>query len=412
MSEKGRQIAKRFYEGLYKIPGVNRIVGKIEIAYNQFWIDRHQKEAAKVKRMIDSLSLQLDSLARSEAEIEKLLADDSLPVGKETLSIKLSEIQRKKNELENKRDGLQTKLKARENKVETYASKRDKVAHRLIEYYGEKLRPMEEELRRLEEYKKEAERLIEDAQKRHQQMRQGIEENKKKRDELIRVLVESELALASEDKRRDPDVRRKIEEKVNKTEAVQFLNNVIKYAENKIKEEETRLNDYKEKIERRIREVNDRANPYRDRMNEFARVTHVRPIDVDVPPKSRVSPYERRYESRSQQYEFFSLIQNVFAYLVKSKEFSEIASNDRTSEEISKEYATDFLERMKDLSFKKGDKVEVKAVRDLLKEKIAVYLVAKFYFNEGDSRVLRDRRKKIEKAIDKCLDGLLQKESQ
>ncbi len=42
MSDKGIKIAGRVYKGLYDIPIINRVVGKLEIAYNQFWIDRHQ----------------------------------------------------------------------------------------------------------------------------------------------------------------------------------------------------------------------------------------------------------------------------------------------------------------------------------------------------------------------------------
>jgi len=72
MSEEGIKIASQVYEGLYNTPHVNRIVGKLEIAYNQFWIDKYQQKAAKFKGKIDSLDLRIGAIDESKKKLNRL----------------------------------------------------------------------------------------------------------------------------------------------------------------------------------------------------------------------------------------------------------------------------------------------------------------------------------------------------
>ena len=109
MSEVGVKIASPVYEGLYNTPGVNRIVGKLEIAYNQFWIDKYQQKAAKFKGKMDGLDLRIGVLDESKKEIEsfiKSLKSQNIP-GAESLQIKLQNIDRQKVELLNEKDKKQ-----------------------------------------------------------------------------------------------------------------------------------------------------------------------------------------------------------------------------------------------------------------------------------------------------------------
>lgn len=69
MSDKAKEYAGRAYEGLYKIPVVNRVVAKVEIAYKQFWADRHEEKAVKFKGKIESINQRDSLLVASKNEI-------------------------------------------------------------------------------------------------------------------------------------------------------------------------------------------------------------------------------------------------------------------------------------------------------------------------------------------------------
>ena len=145
MSEGGREIANQAYEGLYKIPGVDRVVGKMEIAYNEFWMHRHEEKAIEFKNKIDGFEVKIGSFDQSKKEIESVienLKQQNIP-GAESLQIKVRDIERQKMDLLNEEDRIHTKFEARENKMKLYASERDRVADKLIGRYNEKLEPME-----------------------------------------------------------------------------------------------------------------------------------------------------------------------------------------------------------------------------------------------------------------------------
>ena len=42
MSEKGKAMVSKLYEDLYKTPGINKLLGKTEIAFNNYWLKNTQ----------------------------------------------------------------------------------------------------------------------------------------------------------------------------------------------------------------------------------------------------------------------------------------------------------------------------------------------------------------------------------
>jgi hypothetical protein len=69
MSDKAKKIASAVYEGVYQMPVANRIVGKMEIAYNQKIIDIYDKKMAKRKNKLDAIDYCLNIFETAEKEL-------------------------------------------------------------------------------------------------------------------------------------------------------------------------------------------------------------------------------------------------------------------------------------------------------------------------------------------------------
>lgn len=289
MSEGGRRIASRVYEGLYKIPGVNRVVGKIEIAYNQFWMDRYQGKAVEMKNKIDGLDLRISALDQSKKEIESVienLRQQNIP-GAESLQLKLQDIERQRMELLNKRDNIQTRFEAIDNKAKLYTNARDRIADRLIGYYEEKLRPMEAELERLGTYKDEID------------LREAVTEAKHK-EQLLKLDDIEKKKAQIEEALRGAGMSKKA---IRRFEAVKQLERIIAENREKIRIEKENFARQKAETERKIARVDARANPYRDKREEFARVKEGRPIKIDIAARKRGEAFRGREEIRTHRRE-------------------------------------------------------------------------------------------------------------
>jgi len=190
MSEAGKKIANQAYEGLYKIPVVNRVVGKMEIAYNQFWVDRHEKKAVKFKGKMDVLDIQMGVLDQSKKEIGSVITNLKLEhtPGADSLQLRLKEMDQKKIKLLNKKDKIQSKFESRENKAKLYTNERDKIADRFIGRYNEKLAPMEKELDRLQTCKDEVDLSVDVMEARHHQFLAKLEGTERQKTEIEEAL--------------------------------------------------------------------------------------------------------------------------------------------------------------------------------------------------------------------------------
>lgn len=271
MSESGKKIAHRVYQGLDKIPGVNRIVGRMEIAYNQFWIDRHQKKAVGFKSKMDGLDLRINALDQAKEEINSSIRNwkqQNISGVVESLELKLQDIERRKNGLLTKKDRAQTQLEARDNKIKLYTNGRDRVADRFINRYEEKLRPMEAELKRLQTHRDEADLLIAVAKARHKEKLAELDDREKEKNQLEEILQRAGMS------KKDKAIIRQLER-------------AIADSRERIRIERENLTGRKAGIDEKIARVDERANPYRDKREEFIRVKKGRPIKIGVAVRQR-----------------------------------------------------------------------------------------------------------------------------
>ena len=276
MSEEGIKIASQVYEGLYNTPHVNRIVGKLEIAYNQFWIDKYQQKAAKFKGKIDSLDLRIGAIDESKKEIESFigsLKSQNIP-GAESLQIKLQNIDRQKVELLNEKDKKQSKFEAIDNKLKLYTNERDRVADKLIGRYEEKLKPMEAELERLQNFNNKIDLMVVAAEVKNKEFLNKLDDLKKRKDQIAETLYKTGMS----------------EKKIRKSEAIKALEqieNILLDGQKMVRMEKENLAKRKAEINKRIAKVDSKANPYRDKREEFVRVKEGRPIKIEVAPRQR-----------------------------------------------------------------------------------------------------------------------------
>jgi len=264
MSEGAKGLAGKFYDKLYEIPGVNRVVGKMEIAYNQFWIDRHEEKATGLKGKIDGLDARVGTLDQSRQEIQASIEQfkrDGFP-GVPSLELKLKEIERRKAGLQNERDTAQAKIDARGNKAELYAGKRDEIADRLISRYDEKLRPMEAELEILQTSRDEAELLTAVTEVKHREQTKRFSAM-----EQSKLRLESVLRAAGESER-----------KIRSFSAIKELEASLARGRASIKKESEALAKKRIAINEKIAKTEAKAHPYRNKRKEFERVKAGRPL--------------------------------------------------------------------------------------------------------------------------------------
>lgn len=161
MSEGGKRIANRLYEGLHRAPRIGTTVGKIGIAYDQFWLSSHKEKADDLKNKVSKLDSKTqlldDSRKKILAEIEEVRR--SMAPGTELLQLNIKSIDEQKIEALKKREELRLKLGSREDRTKKYQSERDAVADKLIEGYNEKLKRIGEQLTGLLRSKAELEAL-------------------------------------------------------------------------------------------------------------------------------------------------------------------------------------------------------------------------------------------------------------
>ena len=277
MSEQAKNIANQVYEGLYKTPGINKIVGKLEIAYNQLWIDKHQEKAAKLKEKIDGFDLRINALNQSEKEIKLAIEDlkqQNIP-GVESLQIKIQDIERQKEELLNKKDRVQSKFEERENKLKLYVNERDLVADRFITHYEEKLEPLESELKKLQNYRNQLDLLAVVTEAKYKEQSAKLDNLRKKKVQIENTLHHAGMS----------------EKEIRKNEAIKQFEKIILENQKKIRSdyslEKEKLTRSKAEINKKIAKVDAKANPYRDKREEFVRIKERRPIRMEVAPRQK-----------------------------------------------------------------------------------------------------------------------------
>ena len=276
ISGGAKEIMSNTYEGIYLTPGLNKVVGKMEIAYNQFWIDKKEGKAARLKDKMDAIGTRNSALENAQSEISKtaeMLQKAGLPGSASNLfGSKKIENQISKNE--NKMDKLQGRIEKRENRINLFTNKRDAIADRLITHYEKKLSPLEGKLEVLEERRNEIELFCISSEVKLDEQKAKI-----KKIEEARSKIESAYLKAGFSDRQ-----------IKKDLALKELNNQINNIYTSVQLEKSKIATRRKEINEKIAKVNKKAEPYRNKKNKFVRIKDSRPVDFQL--KERDYPNE------------------------------------------------------------------------------------------------------------------------
>lgn len=276
MSTKGKEVMSKAYEGIYKTPVLNRLVGKMEIAYNQFWIDKKEEKAVELKSKMDALTLRKESLSDVQQEIKNAaqeLEEDGIG-GSVKLMSRHKGLEVQKTKIEKKEDKLQGRIEKRENRISLYTNKRDAIADRLITHYEKKLSPIESRLEVLEDKQNKVE-LISIAT----EVKLDEQYAKLKNLEETKIRIEKKYTAAGFNERQ-----------IEKDPVIKELASQINTGYSNIQIEKGIIAAKRDEINRRVDKIDKKAEPYRNRKNEFIRVKDNRPIKMNL--EERIEPRE------------------------------------------------------------------------------------------------------------------------
>lgn len=288
-SEKTREglskIPGETAEGIYNIPGVARILGKMEITYNQFWADKHEEKALGLKDKMDNFDLKTKTLEGAQKDLEekiKAFKKSGFPVG--SLDLGLRDIERQKEEIAKKRDVIQSRFEARDSNRKLYINERDRVADKLINRYEKKLQPFEKTIEDLKISRDQLDLASTIAEIKNEQK----EEEYKKLEQDIKVAEESLRASG------------KKEWTIGRDKTLKLVRAEIIKGRKEIAERRESITKERFELNRKIAEVDKKANPLRDKKREFVRIKQRRPIDTNVKPREREK--NTSFEEESKDY--------------------------------------------------------------------------------------------------------------
>lgn len=283
VSESVKNTYTEILKGLYAMPPVNWAVGKMDIAYHEFFINWHESTAVGYKGKIDSLSMNISALGESKAALESVideLKQQNLPGG-EALQLRIKSLDKQKAAMFTKRDIEQTKLEARENTVKLYTNERDTIADRLIGMYNEKLEPLEGQLETIQGQKDRLDLLQTVMEIRQKDDLAYIENIDKKKAKLKAALL---LIPGMTEQQAEAD------------ESIKVLNGLVEERKTKIQSEKGKMARRMDEINNKYAKVENRANEHKDKRDEFIRIKQGRPIDFRYSERTRETDGAAREE--------------------------------------------------------------------------------------------------------------------
>lgn len=283
VSNGAKNMMNSAYEGIHKVPVVNRAVAKMEIAYSQFWIDKKEEKSIKLKSKMDSLSFKDQALDTSRQEMEVLAKDlDSQGIpGSASLFLKIKEIQEQKDKIANKKDKLQSKIEIKENKINLYTNKRDGIADRLINHYDKKLSPIEGKLDVLQSKRDFLDLKITATEIKHEEQKVRLNEIKDKK-----LKIEEALRKSGESERN-----------IKNSGAIKELNKLIEDGYKRIEKDNLELSYKKDSFDKKVAKVDQKAQPYRNRKDEFIRVKNNRPVKIDLEKRETAKEFKDKEDT-------------------------------------------------------------------------------------------------------------------
>lgn len=245
---------ERMYERLYDIPVVNRLVVRMAIAYNQFWLDQHEIRAVRLRNQIVCLDERIRALEQSLEDIESTtqqLEEPGILVPRSVVR-RRQKLGRQIMRLKTRRDALSRKLDKRDNKKSLYTNQRDRIADRLIKQYEERLSPMEKELDKLHEQRLQLELQmvqLEIAYKKYLEQGNGSASIQRERKRIRKAIEQLHCEIAV--------------------------------------------------IDKEIARIDKKANRYRDRREYFARIIAQRPLAIYAEEREKSRGLEGLEEVKS-----------------------------------------------------------------------------------------------------------------
>ncbi len=356
MSEGGRRIMHKAYEGLYKIPIANRVLAKFEISRNQNRADIFQERSIKIKNKSDNLDLRIGALDESKNEIEGMIEElkkDKMP-GAESLALKLKEIEKQKMDLLNNKDKIQTKFKLIENKTNLHINERDRVADKMINRYEKKMQPMETELKKLQNQKEYVDLLFEANKVKHESSSLKIKK-----------LEERKIKLEKTFKRG-----------IRKHPAVRILEERILNEKKEAQTEREKLEREKAIINTKIIKIETKTNPYKNKYNQYTRIKEGRPITIDL--NSELTPEQKKRETEEAEKAKESKeskeekVEKIDYYITKWNKYLE---NKHSAQKLELIDSKDFLKLTK---LKKSNELNPERFKGLLKSYLNFQKQTKF----------------------------------
>ena len=346
LSEKGQALAGSIYEGIYKIPGVQRLAGKMEIAYNQFFVDYNQQSATNLQEKLAGNVTKMDALEQTaretEAAIEALRGLGSPNLG--GLERKVIDLDKQKLNLLLGQETINQKIGARENKMEHFKGQRDIIADRLIGTYAEKLAPIERRLGTLEDSRHIAETQAEITSAEHEQQLGVLSGLEERRNSIAALLGNTGLS----------------EKQVQRHEILCMIDGQIADGREKIRKTEEAQQRELSTINQKISRTNGRADGYRARRDEFVRLknsvvtpevqanTAQETVSAETPTQeTATAPVENRFETEQE--------------IQETEPEENLESGYEDADEIAElvEFLSEYLEDDKENQVTKEDKVEM-----------------------------------------------------
>jgi len=278
MPEGKKGLLRRIYEGIYKIPGVNKIVGKIEIAYNDLRINGLTNKERKLQKEIDDIDKEIKLSEKSQELVQSLIAD-AKSKGAPTVALEKDMLltTNRIEDLSREKIDIQEELNQQKEQRDTYINKRREVADRLIGYYDEKIKPMEESLEILQ------------ALKSHLDFKSFATEIAHKKQEADLHSIEERLNNVKKSYRAEGRSENEIKK------ASQDLEIYLDTGKTSIQEEREKIFDDREEQEEEIAEAERLVALYKEKRDEFVRIKEGRQIEnkkAEVAQDIKTTPVE------------------------------------------------------------------------------------------------------------------------
>jgi len=272
--ETVRSATAKAYEGLSSVPFVGHALGKMEMAYSQYWVDHHESNALRLKATFDRHDATFKTLEQSQKEIElqmQELATAGIP-GADSLQLFLQKIDKEKSSVLQKRDAAEGKIKDRQEKITNYTEKRDRIANRFIAEYDEKLQPHQERMRELDISKAECDFEISSAKARHDQELSELNILSDKKNMIVSALLKAGMS----------------QRKIDANLAVVNIDKHITEGRNRVRFEMEKLDAKLAKVKYETAQIKKKSSPYVQKRTALERLKNGRRVQINLPTTETV----------------------------------------------------------------------------------------------------------------------------